>query len=113
MLSTLLDLIPQSARSYSPAMQIAIYSSISGGGSVGNGACEEMFFAGNVALRNWASTSGRLSPAGAITADAADCFACLDREVKVLRNRPSSPALNHIKNRRTQKMMTPTTRLDR
>ena len=70
-------------------MQIAIYSSISGGGSVGNGACEETFFAGNAALRDRASTSDRLSPAGAITADASDCSASLDREMRVLRNRSS------------------------
>ena len=58
-------------------------------------------------------TSGRLSPAGAITADAVDCSACLDRKLKVLRNGPSLPVLNQIKNRKMQKIMTPTTCLDR
>lgn len=94
-------------------MQIAIYSSMSGGGSGGNGACEDIPFAGSVALRSWASTSGRSLLAGTNAVGAADFSACLDKELKVLRKCLLLPALYHTKDRRAQKTMMPTTRLDR
>lgn len=88
-----------------------MYSSLSGGGSKGNGAGEETFPDGIITLCSCASKSGRLSPAKADAADAAD-FVCLDREFKVLRNSPSLLALNHSRDRRAHAMIKHTTRLD-
>ena len=98
---------------YSPAMQIAMHSSMSGDGSGGNGAGVVTFFAGSVALRSRASTSDRSLPAGISAADAADCSACLYRALEVSRKCLALPALNHTKDTRAQVTMMPTTRLDR
>ena len=112
-------------------MQIAMYSSSSGGGSGGNGAgwvstsaCSpEMLVGGVVTLCEWASTSACSSEilvgsvvtlcewAKADVVEAADCFAFLDRESYVVRNCPL--VLNHIRDKRPQAMTTATTRLDR
>ena len=90
-----------------------MYSSLSGGGSVGNGAGEGTFVEGMVTLCSCASKPGRLSPAKADAADAADFFACLDRESKVLRNCSSLLAWNHNRDRRAHAIMIKlTTRLD-
>ena len=51
-LSILLDWLLEEAYRYSPAIQIAIYSSLSGGGSLGNGADVKLFVGRAVMLRS-------------------------------------------------------------
>ncbi len=112
-LSTPLDWLLQKAYRYLPAMQIAMYSSLSGGGRVGNGACEEMFLEGVVTSCNSASTSGCWSPAKADAAGVLGDSTCLDKGLEDLRSCPSLPALNHIQDRRAQAVTKPKTRFSR
>ena len=93
-------------------MQIAMYSSLSGGASLGNGAGEEGFVDTVVTLSNWASTSDCSSPAKVDVADAAGLPGCSSRDLKVSRVSPSVPALNRSKDKITQAMMKPMTRFD-
>ena len=58
-----------------------MYSSLSGGESVGNGAGKETFVEGLVTLCSWASTVCCSLPAEAVVENEADFSASLDREL--------------------------------
>lgn len=76
--------------------------------------CSSEMFVGEVpTLCGFASTFGCAWPAKVDAAETADCFACLETELYVLRKRPSLPALNDIKAKRAQAMTKLRTRIDR
>ena len=95
-------------------MQIAMYSSLSGGASLGNGAGEERFVVDTVfTLCSGASESDSSSPAKVDVADAAGLPDCSGKDLKVSRNSPSVPALNRTRIRITQAITKHMTRFDR
>lgn len=97
-------------------MQMAIYSSLSGGGSGGDVASDETLIEGVVMLCSWIPRFDCLSPAkadAADAADAADCATCWDIELKDLRNCLPLPALSHIRDNRAQATTNLATRFGR
>ena len=91
-----------------------------------SGCSSEMLVEGVVTSCGWVSTTGcapETSDVGVLSlcgcsspakANAsADCFACLDKALYVLRKCSALPALNHIKDRKAQAMTRLRTRFER